>query len=273
MNRFWVHLATGLTTMVGITVIVSACAHDDSSFFLQNVLAPPPGASSTGCFFTDDPTQDALFEGFLDVEAVASFSDSYQAVFLAGNQLISTANAAQLMTETDDIVIQGAVVTITDAANNQLNYYTTLGAGFAYAANGSTPGYGPVEFTIVDPQTIDALRNKLSWLERETIVTYTKAFGTTLGGDHVESNTFEYPITVCKGCLITYDTNPDELPIPNCFGPVPTGATGPTVCFFGQDASFDCHDCISDPYCLCGAAAGSATPNVCTAVVAGDGGT
>jgi hypothetical protein len=265
MNRFWVHVATALTAMVGVTVIVSACAHDDSSFFLQNVLAPPQGATSSGCFFTADPTQNELFVGILDVEAVASFADSYQAVFLAGDQLIPQGNQAQIQTETSRIVIQGAVVQVTDASNNQLAYYTTLGAGFLDPSNGTTPGYGPVEFTIVDPQTIDTLRAKLGWLERETIVTYTKAFGTTLGGDHVESNTFEFPITVCKGCLIQFDTDETQVPVPNCYATAPTGGSGPTVCFFGQDATFDCHFCYSDPYCQCGQAA-------CAAVVIPDAG-
>ena len=151
------------------------------------------------------------------------------------------------------------------SAQNQLAYYTTLGAGFLDPSNGTTPGYGPVEFTIVDPQTIDTLRKKLSWLERETIVTYTKAFGQTLGGDHVESNTFEFPITVCRGCLIQFDTDPTQPPVPNCYATAPTGGSGPTVCFFGQDATFDCHFCYSDPYCQCGQSA-------CAAVVLPDAG-
>jgi hypothetical protein len=254
MNRFWVHLATGLTALVGVSVLVSACAQDSSSFFLQGVLAPPSGSSMNGCTFTSDPTQASLLGGVLDVEAAHEFSDTYEAVFLAGNQLIPTANPAQLMTETNDIVIQGAIVKITDTGTpaTTMAYYTTLGAGFAYASNGTTPGYGPVEFTIVDPATVEKLRNSLGWLERETIVTYVQAFGQTLGGDNVQSNTFEYPITVCRGCLIEYFTNNFFPPNPNCFLPPTSNVSGPTVCFFGQDEPVPCYLCLSDPFCLCG---------------------
>ena len=57
MNRLWVHIATGLATMVGVSVIVSACAHDDSSFFLQSVPAPPQALpAAAGASFTADPT-------------------------------------------------------------------------------------------------------------------------------------------------------------------------------------------------------------------------
>jgi hypothetical protein len=284
MNRFWVHLATGLTSMVGVSVIVSACAHDDSSFFLQDVLAPPLGAGTSGCVFTADPTQALLSEGILDVELIGNFANAYEAVFLAGNQLIPEGNQAQQTTETSRIVIQGAVVTITDAAGAQLAYYTTLGAGFLNPSNGTSPGYGGVTFTIVDPTTIEALKGQLGWLERQTIVTYTKAFGTTLGGDHIESNTFIFPITVCKGCLIEFFTDPAQVPQPNCQAVVPATSGGPAVCFFGQEAAIPCIDCYSlDAACRCGAAGATspgpngpvppADPNCfSSAIIAGDSG-
>src|SRR5579871_4702035 len=96
MNRFWVHVATGLATLVGVSTFVSACQHDDTSFFLQGVLAPPSGGSSSGCIFTSDPTQAMLPYGYLDVLAVQAFSDTYQAVILAGNQIVPQGNQAQL---------------------------------------------------------------------------------------------------------------------------------------------------------------------------------
>ena len=110
-----------------------------------------------------------------------------------------------------------------------------------------------VQLTIVDPATVDALRAQLSFLERVVIVTRTQAFGQTLGGGRAASNVFEYSITACKGCLIEYDTDPTQTPVPNCFAAPPTSETGPTVCFVGQDSPVDCHVCsIQDPFCLCG---------------------
>ncbi len=253
MKRFWVRVVTALAAIASSGALSSACAHNDSSFFLQDILAPPQGAATSGCIFTTDPTQPFLSEPILDVEAIGSFGGTYEAVFLAGNQLIPTANQLQLMTETDRIAIQGAVVVITDANYNQLTTFTALGAGFLNPASGSTPGYGAVQFTIVDNATINQFKQKLGWLEREVIITYTKAFGQTLGGDHLESNTLEVPITVCRGCLIEFDTDPTMTPTPNCYGLAPTTSTQ-AICFYGQDEPFDCHFCASDPYCLCGQA-------------------
>jgi hypothetical protein len=97
-----------------------------------------------------------------------------------------------------------------------------------------------------------ALRSKLGLFERETIVTYTRAFGTTLGGQIVESNVFEFPIEVCAGCLIHFDTNTSREPQPNCYGPLPA-TKGQAPCYFGQDVPVDCHACAqTSSVCLCG---------------------
>jgi hypothetical protein len=257
MKRFWMHVMVGGMTATGLAVLAPACTQNDSSFILVAVLAPPQG-SSTGCMFTDDPTQTAYSWGIVDVEAEAAFSNAYYAEFLAANQLIPMGNQELVRAETSEINIEGAVVTITDAAGNPIaggtSSYTTLGAGFISPSASDTPGYGPVNFEIVDPTTIQALAAQLMPFERETIITYVKAFGYTSGGDYIESNTFEFPILACKGCLITFDTDLGVTPQPNCLGKQPTTEGGPTPCFYGQDVSFDCHFCSgSSPFCLCAA--------------------
>jgi len=256
MKRFWMHTMGVVMSICGTAVLAPACAHDDSSFFLDAVLAPPQGAT-TGCVFTSDPTQPSFSFGVLDVAAEAVFANAYYAEFLAGNQLIPQANQELVMTETSRIIIQGAVVTITQADGTAIpgseSPYTAPGAGEVDPSNGGNPGYGPVEFEIVDASTITALSKQLALFERETILTYTKAFGTTLGGDHVESNTFEFPILVCNGCLIEFDTDTTREPQPNCFGPLPTTSGGQAPCYFGQDVSFDCHACnATSSVCECG---------------------
>jgi hypothetical protein len=223
-------------------------------FFLEAVLAPPEGPSSSGCIFTSDPTQPTLSKGILDVEVVKSFSDTYEAEFLAGNQFAAKSKPGTSETDASRIVIQGAKVTVTDASGKELADFMTLGSGFLDPSSGATPGYGSFELTIVDSATIDSLRAQLSFLERTTIVTHTQALGQTLGGQHVASNVFEYSITACRGCLIAFDTDPALKPIPNCYAAAPTSPSGSTVCFFGQDAPVDCHVCTKDPFCLCGAA-------------------
>jgi hypothetical protein len=257
MKRFWMHVVGAVSTMAGLAVVVPACAHDDSSFFLDAVLAPPQGATS-GCIYTDDNTQPSYSFGILDVGAETAYADAYYAEFLAGNQLTPMANQQLNMTETSRIIIAGAVVTITDANGDAIpggtSSFTSPGAGEVDPSSGGTPGYGPVNFVIVDPKTVGALRKQLPNLgDRETILTYTKAFGTTLGGDHVETNTFEFPLTACNGCLVEFDTDPTKEPQPNCQGvEVSTGSTA-TPCYYGQDVAFDCHNCSGySSFCECG---------------------
>jgi hypothetical protein len=224
------------------------------NFFLQSVLAPPSGVGPGGCAFTSDPTQGTLSKGILDVEVVKSFSDTYEAEFLAGNQFAATGKLSNSQLDASRIVIQGAEVTVTDATGKQLASFMTLGSGFLNPSNGSTPGYGSFQLTIVDPATIDSLRAQLAFNERVTIVTHTQALGQTLGGQHVASNVFEFSITACKGCLIQFDTDNARTPIPNCYARAPVSAPGPSVCFYGQEDPSDCHVCIKDPFCLCGQA-------------------
>jgi hypothetical protein len=255
MKRFWMHVMGGVMATAGLAVVAPACTHDDSSFFLDAVLAPPQGSAS-GCVYTNDPTQAAFSWGIVDVEAESAFSNAYYAEFLVGNQIIPTGNQEQVMDETSRIIIKGAVVTITAADGTPISggtsTYTTLGAGEVDPSASDTPGYGLVNLEILDPTTITALKNSLGPFERETVITYTKAFGTTLGGDSVESNTFEFPILACRGCLINFDTALGVTPQPNCEGKAVTMAGGETPCFYGQDVAFDCHACsLTDPFCLC----------------------
>jgi hypothetical protein len=246
MKRFWVHTVTALAAIGGMALLAPACAHNDSSFFLQGVLAPPQ-SSTNGCLFTDDPTQAEEPSGVLDV----GVTNEYFAEFLAGNQIIPQGNQDQLMTETSRIVIQGAVVRIVDLVTGaQLANYTDVESGFLNPSNGTTPGYGPVGFMIVDPDTAATLLTNppLMPFESRAIVSYVKAFGTTLGGDYEETNTFGFKITACNGCLIQYTSlNP-----PACDPNVAPSTTGPSLCYVGEDIPFDCHRCIGDPICLCG---------------------
>jgi hypothetical protein len=89
---------------------------------------------------------------------------------------------------------------------------------------------------------------------RVRLVTYARFFGNTLGGRYVESDEFEFPVDVCKGCLIAFtpqDINP-AYPVPNCLG---NGALGTSTaqqslpCKPGQDLPIDCIQCQAIPDC------------------------
>jgi hypothetical protein len=159
--------------------------------------------------------------------------------------------------------IQGVIVRITDAAGGQLTTFTRLTSATLNPAVGGAVVYTPVSATIVDPPLLDPntspdpdIRTVVNFPVGASgyarVVTYTRFFGHTLGGQYVESNEFEFPVDICNGCLINFLNTPVDIggqPLgqPNCV--VPLGATGAAVntpqipCFLGQDLAVDCTGC------------------------------
>jgi hypothetical protein len=224
-------------------------------FFLQGVLAPPQGSTAGSCVFTDDPTQATLSMGILDVELASLFSNTYEAEFLAGNQFALTGQPTQAEIDADRIIVQGAAVTVLGPTGSTLASLSTHGASEVDPGSNGTPGYAPVTLTLIDAATIASLKSELEPFERMMILTKTQASGQTLGGQTVQSNVFQFPILVCRGCLVAFDTDSTVKPSPNCYGQAPT-SSGTSFCFVGQDEVVDCHVCSEiDPFCLCGESA------------------
>jgi hypothetical protein len=236
MNRLWGHVLAALSFAAAGGAAIAACMHDDSTIFIQDVLAPQEVTEGTQCVFTASPTQVSITSGTLDL-SLRHFE--YVAWFLVGNQMVAEANGQQLMTETSIVNIQGAVVRVTDSAGTQLTTFTRDAAGSVYPATGNVPGYAPIGVQILDTQTLATnpeIQSKvtnpsLSPLGRGVVrlITYTRVFGHTLGGDYVESNEFEFPVDVCYGCLIGSRVN--------CKAGAGSATTVP--CYPGQDLVVD----------------------------------
>jgi hypothetical protein len=249
MKRVWGHVLMPLSLVAGVSAAFSACVHDDSTIFVQNVLAPQTSSQAGSlCVYTPDPTQAFISSGVLDL----ALRPQYKAMFLLGNQMVAQANSSQLQTETSIAKIEHAVVRITTFdGNEQLARYTEDTEANVPPASGDTPGYSTIgRVTIVDPQTAasPAVQQHLVPGGTVRLVTYVRFEGTTLGGQAVESNEFQFPVDVCYGCLITF-TNDPRYPIPNCVGSgaastsnqplIPCGDT------IGQDIPIDCSSCES----------------------------
>ena len=256
MKRVWGHVLAGVSLLAGAGVVMPACVHNDSSLFVQDVLAPQFVTAGQACSFTSDPTQPFLSSGILDV----ALRTEYDPTFLVGNQLVSQSNSQQLQTETSIITIQGAVVRITDSAGNQLNTFTRLSSATVYPATGTTPGYAPITVTAVDPGTATNAVAGMAKGGSVRVVTYVQFFGQTLGGESVQSDDFEFPVDLCDGCLVLFsatDDNPSSaFPQPNCnlasaAAMSGTGSTSslPSPCLIGQDYSTDCSQCLGTAVC------------------------
>ncbi len=262
MKRIWGHVLTTGAIAACAVALSPACVHNDSSVFIAAVLFPPQSTGTSGCIYTSDPTQPILSQGTLDV----GLSDEYLAPMLIGNQIATQTSQTLQRTETSRVEIQGAIVRITDAVGNQLASYTTLTSTTVGPGSGTQPGYEPIFVTVLDPATATSLGGSLAPGASHRVITYTRVFGQTLGGEHVESNEFEYPITVCYGCLVQFppaNVNPLD-PQPNCngAGAAGGGAASAAPCFFGQDQPVDCSLCAYSNPAVCNPGGAITPPTV-----------
>jgi len=253
MNRVLGRCLAGLAVATGALSLSAGCVHDDSSFFVQNVIFPQPQGAGTECTYTPNPTQAFLPRGSVDVALRAE----YDAVFLLANQLVTESNPNQVQTETSNINIQGAIVRDTDAAGNQLDSFTSLTSGTVYAAVGGTPGYAVSGATVISNKALKASGafSLPVGQASTTLVGYVKFFGHTLGGDYIESNEFEFPVDACNGCLVTFsesDNDPCYLPQPNCLNAAngtASSSANTVPCVPGQDVFIDCSQCLTNSLC------------------------
>ncbi|HXX66248.1 MAG TPA: hypothetical protein VEK07_03650 [Polyangiaceae bacterium] len=240
MKRFWGRALAG-AVLVGVpAVFVPACAHDDTTLFVYDVLAQPTVTPGQSCTFTSSVTQPFINGGLLDID----LSVSYEAEFLIGNQMIAQANPNAPKTETSFIQVQGAVVTIKDSTGSQvLAQYTDNSSVTVPPASGGTPGFAPVGITIVDANTV--LKYGANGLR---VLTFTQFFGVTLGGQSVQSNVYEFPVDMCEGCLIDY-LNAPGYPLPNCVNSANVAAPMSEPCIPGQDLAISCLLCLDNTDC------------------------
>ncbi|CAN5118306.1 hypothetical protein BH09MYX1_BH09MYX1_54250 [soil metagenome] len=247
MKRIWSH---GLAAVALAGLIATACTDNDASVFVVGALSPPTPSADGTCIYQTTVTGPFLFTGTLDV----ALGNSYTPVMLLGNQLVARGNAQESRIETNRVQIQGSVVRITDAAGTELRSYTVPAAGFIDVASGTTPGYGSAATTLVDPDTASTLRTQLSAAPgtTRTVLTYTKFFGQTLGGTHVESGEYQFPVTVCLGCTVSFPAGSTDTAKtqPNCLAAIGgSSGTVATPCVSGQDQNTDCRLCQGNPFC------------------------
>ena len=236
--------AVGLGSLVGN----AGCADSESMIFIRHVQVPVSNAS--GCTVDPDPTGLFFSSGVLDV----AFSTQYSAELLVGSQLVARGNSSGLRLETARVQIQGAIVHVDDAGGNLAWGPTTVvGSGFIDPAVGSDATYGLTSTVLLGASLGTSLRAELRG-ERGRVryfTSFVKVFGRTLGGASVETGEWQFPISVCYGCLVSFP--PDSylatpvagggLPPPNCDGIAATGSSVTSPCHPGQDDLIDCRLC------------------------------
>jgi hypothetical protein len=243
MNE-WVKRGLMLSMVVGaIGVGASACADNESTIFVRQVLVP----SGSDCSYSADPGSMARMLGVMDL----AFTREYWAGLLVGNQLVERGSADLLRTETSRFRAEGAEVEIETTDGDLIQSFTVPVNGFADPGNGSDPGWGVVMAVLIDSSTGDGLASGFPTGERSSlvgrVVVAVKVFGKTLGGQEVESGQFRFPISICYGCLVSFPPEATDpgVPAPNCNNIGESGSSVDMPCLVGQDEAIDCRVCQS----------------------------
>lgn len=234
--------AAGLFAL-GAALSSSACVDNDSSLFVMGVF----NLSSTQCLA--DPSDNAVLlpQGVLD----RAFARSYRAALLVGSHLTERGSREKLRTETSRLQIEGAHVQVFGTTGGSVSFDTPA-TGLANPASGTDPGVSVVFAQFIRPEDMGDPDNPDDYGvlgPPGQIIVRVRIFGTTLGGQEIESGAYDFPILVCRGCLVTY---PPDAAVPNttpnspylCSADVDT-AQESTICYLGQDDAIPCTYCAS----------------------------
>jgi len=228
-------LLTAGSLLLGSLLLTPSCADNNSSLFIVGVI----DISQSACIAKPDNTGPFQSNGILDT----AFASGYTAALLVGNQLTQQGSREQLRTETSRVTLRGAEVQLTTldgkAVAGSPGTFSTVGTGFVDPAAGDTPSYATMFVNLIPPG--------LTGLPAQVLAKI-RVFGDTLGGTSITSSELDFPISVCDGCLVNYDT-PDTTQAagaPFMCATTTATSTQTTVaapCVQGQDQSFSCTLC------------------------------
>jgi hypothetical protein len=238
-------IAVTVLGTAGSAVLAPGCADNNSSLFITAVLYRKPPQ----CVVIADQTQETLGGGVLDL----SFTKSYVAALLVGNQLTSRGSKQTLRTETSRVTLNGAEITLTDSQGHEIARYSVNGTGFVDVSRGEDSGFGIFDAELIPASMGTKLDTAMTMTKMgianpslqtsDQVVARVRVFGSTLGNEDVTSSELSFPITYCQGCLVdfplaaidptsnTCDVAPTDLPVGGCR--------------VGQDDPIDCRVCAS----------------------------
>ncbi len=248
MKRVLGQALSVVTVALLATAFTPACAENDQSIFIRSALAPSTNRQGGRCVYTSDPTQTGLFLGEVDI----AFTNSYTAVLLIGNQLAQRGDSANTRAESNRAHINGAVVRVTDPNGGLIGEFTSLATGFVEPQLNNQASYGPIMVTAIDVPTMAKIAADVDFERPKLVAANIKVFGRTVGGVDLESGEFQFPIRVCKGCLVTFEGYDDKATdVVECKRPADdaAGSTDDLPCRSGQDERTPCLYCLET---LCG---------------------
>lgn len=249
MTRIWGHFLSLAVTGLVASAVIPACATNDQSIFIRGVIAPPQNRQNGTCIYTDDAQQALLFQGTFDV----GIKNDYFAVMLVGSHLIQRGDPTNgPRAESNRAHLDGAIVRVTETNGDLIHEFTSPAGGFTDTATNNTPDYGLLGTTVIDAATRNILFSRIpnAFTSPEvSVLVNIKAFGRTLGGEDLESAEFQFPVTVCNGCLISFSNADDPAtPAADCDRDLAAagGSSATLPCNPGQDEGTPCQLCRNE---------------------------
>ena len=233
--------ALAALSLAGLAALSQACADNESTLFVQSVLA-----ESDDCTVTPDPGALMRLGGTMDV-ALAS---EYGVSLLVANHLVARGDENRLRTETSRVHLYASEVEVQDASGNVLSSFSVPIAGFADPSRGDSPGFGVAGTILIDAGTAQAARGALQGTGgTQNLIARVVVLGRTLGGTEVETPPFDYPVTLCYGCLVAFPPEADDPASPgfDCDAAAEVQTEG--LCRPGQDEAVPCSLCRGNPAC------------------------
>jgi hypothetical protein len=177
--------------------VLPSCATNDSMMYIVGVAVRKAGA----CAVKPDLTGTILAKGAMD----RLFATDYVAALIVGNQLTQRGSRERVRTETSRVALKGAEVKLESPQGAELvPAFSSIGTGFVDASDGTDAAPAAMFATLIPASIAPSL-------PAGTVVVKVRVFGTTLGGEDVESAELLFPIEVCDGCLISYPASARDL--------------------------------------------------------------
>ncbi|MBN1772180.1 MAG: hypothetical protein JXB32_13010 [Deltaproteobacteria bacterium] len=194
----------------GLLAFGAGCQDDWQSFFIQDNkrLGEPPG-----CEIPRESSAAGLVAGLLDL----SVSSSYAGYLYVENGLIARADPGLPRAESNGIFVRGAYLYFEPdpaCGAGALPDMEIRFSNFILPQGSATIGIYLI------PEVLGAgLRTALAGCpdQRAQITVTVQVFGVTQAGTEMETQEFDFPITLCDGCLVYCPTGVDlDTTTPGC---------------------------------------------------------
>jgi hypothetical protein len=188
-----------------VAASLPSCATNDSMMYIVGVALRKAGA----CAVKPDLSGTFLSKGVMD----RTFATDYVAGLIVGSQLTQRGSRERVRTETSKVALKGAEVKLETPQGAELvPAFSSIGTGFVDASDGEDAAPAAMFATLIPASVAPNL-------EPGTVVVKVRVFGTTLGGEDVESAELLFPIEICDGCLVAFrasDRDPTDATEYHC---------------------------------------------------------